>query len=94
MARELMHQQQLDALLVYGEHECAPLAPFAPYAYFTNDRPGSIVVFVGDDDPVQLVWSPMSINDHIEARNCGDRLWLEPANIRVGKDPFHVGARC
>lgn len=92
MAREVMRELQLDALLVYGEHECAPLAPFAPDVYFSNDRPGSIVVFVRDEKPVQLVWSPMSIGDHIEARKRGDQVWFEPARIRVGKDTPHVAA--
>jgi hypothetical protein len=59
---------------------------------FTNDRPGTIVVFIGDEEPVQLAWSPMHINDHIEATKRGDTLWLAPANIQVGKDPAHVAA--
>jgi Xaa-Pro aminopeptidase len=91
LARDVMRTEELDALLVYGEHECAPLAPFAPDVYFTNDRPGSIVVFVRDEPPVQLTWSPMPIGDHIEARRRGDSVWLHPDQIRVGKDPSHVG---
>lgn len=92
MAREVMSESGLDALLVYGEHEDVPAAPFAPDNYFTNDRPGTIVMFFGDDDPVQLVWSPMHVEDHIEAAKRGDQLWIEPRNIRVGKDPAHVAA--
>lgn len=91
LAQDLMQAEGLDALLVYGEHECAPLAPFAPDVYFSNDRPGSIVLFfAGEEQPVQLAWSPMSIEDNIEARKRGDTLWIDPAHIRVGKDPAHV----
>lgn len=92
MARDLMRSEGLDALLVYGEHEDVPAAPFAVDNYFTNDRPGSIVMFCRDADPVQLAWSPMHVEDHIEAAKRGDELWLAPANIRVGKDPAHVAA--
>ncbi|MDL4817329.1 M24 family metallopeptidase [Actinomadura opuntiae] len=84
LARNLMDAQGLDALIAYGEHECADLAPFAPDAYFSNDRPGSFVIFCRDADPVQLVWSNMSIQDNIEARKRGDELWIEPRNIRAG----------
>lgn len=90
IAREVMRTEGLDALLVYGEHDCVPIAPFAPDVYFTNDRPGTIVVFVGDADPVQLVWSPMHLGDHIEAVKRGDAVWFAPWNIRVGKDAAHV----
>lgn len=90
MARDLMRDEELDALIVYGEHEDVPAAPFAHDVYFTNDRPGTIVVFLGGEDPVQLAWSPMHVNDHIEATRRGDELWLHPEQIRVGKDPAHV----
>lgn len=92
MARDLMAVEELDALLVYGEHEGVPAAPFAHDNYFSNDRPGTIVLFFGDEDPIQLVWSPMHIEDHIQAGRRGDELWIEPANIRVGKDAAHVAA--
>ncbi|GAA2010472.1 M24 family metallopeptidase [Catenulispora yoronensis] len=84
LARELMAAEGVEALVVYGEHECADLAPFAPDAFFSNDRPGSFVVFCRDADPVQLVWSNMSIQDNIEARKRGDELWIAPADIRAG----------
>lgn len=91
IAQDLMRAEGVDALLVFGEHECAPVAPFAPDVYFTNDRPGSIVMFfAGEEEPTQLAWSPMSIQDNIEARKRGDALWIAPAGIRVGKDPAHV----
>lgn len=84
LARELMAAEGVEALIVYGEHECADLAPFAPDTYFSNDRPGSFLVFCRDADPVQLVWSNMTVQDHIEARRRGDELWIEPGNIRAG----------
>ena len=84
LARELMAAEEVDALIAYGEHECADLAPYAPDTYFSNDRPGSFVIFCRDADPVQLVWSNMTIQDNIEARKRGDELWIEPGNIRAG----------
>ncbi|MET9064270.1 M24 family metallopeptidase [Streptosporangium sandarakinum] len=85
LARDIMAAEGLDALIAYGEHECVDLAPFAPDAYFTNDRPGSIVIFCGDADPVQLTWSTLPIADHIEATRRGDDLWIAPRNIRVAR---------
>jgi Xaa-Pro aminopeptidase len=69
---------------VYGEHECAGVAPFAPDVYFTNDRPGAMVVFAGDGDPVSLVRVPAFICDHIEATRRGEQVWIEPQNMRLG----------
>jgi Xaa-Pro aminopeptidase len=86
LAREIMDAEELDALIAYGEHECADLAPFSPDTYFTNDRPGAIVIFCRDEDPVVLVWSTLPIQDHIEARKRGDELWIAPRDIRVGKN--------
>ncbi|MEV0649084.1 M24 family metallopeptidase [Phytomonospora sp. NPDC050363] len=85
IAREIMAAEGLDALIAYGEHECADLAPFAPDAYFTNDRPGAIVIFCRDADPVELTWSVLPVQDHIEARRRGDRLWIAPGDIRVAR---------
>jgi Xaa-Pro aminopeptidase len=90
IARDIMEAEGLDALVAYGEHECADLAPFAPDAYFTNDRPGSIVIFCRDADPVQLTWSTLPIADHIEAARRGDDLWFAPQNIRVAKNAAGV----
>ncbi|NUR30121.1 MAG: M24 family metallopeptidase [Catenulispora sp.] len=84
LARDLMAAEGVEALVVFGEHECADLAPFAPDTYFSNDRPGSFLVFCRDADPVQLVWSNMTIQDNLEARKRGDELWIEPRNIRAG----------
>ena len=71
LARELMAAEEVEALVCYGEHECVEVAPFAPDAYFSNDRPGSIVIFCQDADPVQLHWSNMSIQTHLEAARSG-----------------------
>ena len=90
LARELMEAEGIDALIAYGEHECADLAPFAPDTYFTNDRPGSIVIFCRDADPIELVWSNLPIQDHIEATKRGDQMWFEPRNIRVGRNAIGV----
>lgn len=84
IARSVMAAEEVDALIVYGEHECVGVAPFAPDVYFTNDRPGALVVFAGDSDPVSLVRVPAFICDHIEARRRGEQVWIEPHNMRLG----------
>jgi hypothetical protein len=45
MAREVMGEVGVDALVVFGDREGVGPAPFAPDVFFTNDRPGSIVIF-------------------------------------------------
>lgn len=88
LARDLMRAADVDGLLVYGGPESAP---FAPDAYFSNDAPGSIVLFFGGEEPVQLVSSPDRIGQDIAARRRGDELWIEPANIHLGIDSAHIG---
>jgi len=85
LARDLMRDEGLDALLVYGEHEMVQPAPHALDAYFTNDRPGTIVIFARDDDPIVLVGTPMTIGDHVEARRRGDDVWIRPEHMRVAR---------
>jgi hypothetical protein len=89
-ARDLMRDEELDALLVYGEHEMIQPAPHAVDAYFTDDRPGTIVVFARDADPIVLVGTPMTISDHIEARRRGDEVWIRPENMCVARHPQGV----
>jgi len=90
IARSVMADEEVDALIVYGEHECVGVAPFAPDVYFTNDRPGAMVVFAGDGDPVSLVRVPAFICDHIEATRRADQIWIGPRNMRLGLNPTGV----
>jgi Xaa-Pro aminopeptidase len=90
LARDLINAEGLEALVVYGEHEMVQPAPHALDAYFTNDRPGTIVVFARDADPIVLVGTPMTIGDHIEARRRGDQVWICPENMRVARHPQGV----
>ena len=83
LAREIMAAEETEALIAYGGHECAGTA-FAPDAYFSNDRPGSIVIFCRNADPVQLVGSNLPVQTHLEAARRGDQMWIDPASIRVG----------
>jgi Xaa-Pro aminopeptidase len=88
LARELMAAEGVDALVACGERDCAGVAPFAPDVYFSNDRPGAIVIFVRGADPISLVWSRLSVCDPIESREGGINTWIEPSNMRVAK---HAG---
>lgn len=92
IAREIMRQTETEALIVYGDRESATPAPFALDTYFTNDRPGCIVVFRGDDPPLALGFAPMFVGDHIQARLRGDCQWLAPEQIYVGKTGQNLAA--
>jgi len=86
LARKLMAAEDIDALIVYGWPGCAGTAGLVPDAYFSNDLPGSVVIFCRDADPVRLVWSTLPVQAHLEAAGRGCQLWIGPASIRVGAD--------
>ena len=91
LARDLMASEQLDALVVHGDREAAAPAGFSPDCYFTNDRPGSIVVFVGDEPPRVFTFASLMIADHLQAGLRGDLQWIAPEQLWVGKSGQEVG---
>ena len=88
LARTFMDVEGLDALIVYGEHEDAGPAPFYFDTWFTNDRPGAIVVMPRTGEPISLVAIPTMINDHMESSRRGDAMWVAPENVRLAR---HAG---
>ena len=86
LARKLMAAEDADALIAYGAHECAGEAGLAPDSYFSNDLPGSVVIFCGDADPVPLVTSNLPVQAHLKAARRGCPAWIGSADIRVGAD--------
>jgi len=85
LARDLMDELDLKALIVYGDREGAAPAPFAPDTYFTNDRPGAVLVFPRHGEPVSLTALPMGVTDHMEASRRGEEVWIRPENLYAGK---------
>ena len=85
IANRLMEEEHVDALIVYGDREGAFPATFAPDAYFTNERPGSIVIFPKDKEPISVVFLVTSVEDHIQARYTNTQGWIHPENMYVGK---------
>ena len=86
LARDLMDELGLDALIAWGERGESGPPQHMPDVFFTNDRPGATVVFPRQGRPVSLVWSQAVIGDHVEARARGEQTWLEPGQIRTGRD--------
>lgn len=85
LANALMDQEGVDALIVYGDREGAFPASFAPDTYFTNDRPGSIVILPRGGQPIAVVFLTTVVEDHIQARARRSGGWVKPENIFVGK---------
>jgi Xaa-Pro aminopeptidase len=83
LARSFMDREGLDALLVFGEHEDAGPAPFYFDTWFTNDRPGAIVVFPRTGEPTALVWHAADEAEYAIRRG-GDVLWMAPETRRIG----------
>ncbi len=85
LARKFMEQQGVDGLIVFGEHEDAGPAPYCYDNWFTNDRPGSTVVFPRMGRPIVLTLLPACVVDHFQATDRGEKLWILPEDIRVGR---------
>jgi len=100
LARKLMAAEDVDALIVFGgckrqcecECECAGAAGFARDAYFSNDRPGSVVIFCRHAEPVQLVSPNLAVRAHLEAARPDSLAWIGPARVRVGADAAGIAA--
>ncbi|MGH9443870.1 MAG: M24 family metallopeptidase [Thermoanaerobaculia bacterium] len=87
LARRVMKEENVDALLIYGEREGTSPAPFSFDTYFTNDRPGAVVVFPRKGEPVSLVPLPTYVGDHFESSLRGEAVWIKPENFRVARHP-------
>ncbi|SQI30309.1 Xaa-Pro aminopeptidase [Serratia plymuthica] len=92
LARDIIQTENLAALIVYGDREAAAPAGFAPDCYFTNDRPGSIVVFIGDEPPRVYTFASLMVADHLQASLRGDLQWIDAEQLFVGKTGPDVGA--
>src|SRR3712207_2741463 len=83
LARDLMDEQGVDALLIFGEREHV-----TPDNYLTNDRPGMTVLFPRNGEMTGLTWSTQVIASHIEGRLRNDASWL--ADLRTGRDVSQI----
>ncbi|MFC2967089.1 M24 family metallopeptidase [Acidimangrovimonas pyrenivorans] len=83
IARQMMEEMDLEGLVVFGSREGAFPAPFAMDTYFTNDRPGAIVVFPRAGAPRVLAFA-LAANDHLQAIDRGEEVWVRPENVYAG----------
>lgn len=81
-----MNEQAVDAIICYGNHEdCGP-APYIFDTWFTNDRPGSTVIFPRNGEPLVLTGLASAYIDHLRARTRGEQMWISPENLQAGRD--------
>lgn len=92
IANRIMEEENVDALLIYGDREGAFPASYAPDTYFTNDRPGSIVIFPKNAEPIAVVFLVTVVEDHIQAGYRNRQGWVRPENIYVGKMGSNVAS--
>jgi hypothetical protein len=83
LARTFLEREGLDALIVFGEHEDNGSAPFYFDTWFTNDRPGSTIVFLPTGEPIAL---GAFVSDDQTASVNPDADWLSRENLRMGRD--------
>ncbi|SQI35461.1 Uncharacterised protein [Providencia alcalifaciens] len=91
LARQIMRENNLEFLMVYGDRESAAPAPFCIDHYFTNDRLGSVVLFHQDKPPVVVTFAPMMVADHMQASLRHDMQWITAEQIMVGKTGRNIG---
>jgi Xaa-Pro aminopeptidase len=85
VARNLMDEQGVDALLVFGDRDGAGSALWATDHWLTNDRVGANVLYPRDGLPIAHVWSTNSMVDHMESSGRGEEVWLAPDQFRLGR---------
>lgn len=83
IARQIMEEQDLEGLVVFGSREGAFPAPFTMDTYFTNDRPGALVVFPREGEPRVLAFA-LAANDHMQALDRHEDVWIAPENFYAG----------
>lgn len=85
IANQIMEEEGVDLLLMYGDREGAFPASFAPDVYFTNERPGAIVIFPKGEEPISVVSLITVVEDHIQESIVNKNGWIKPENVYVGK---------
>lgn len=90
LARNFMAEHEVDVLIVFGEHEDAGPAPYNLDNWFTNARPGAVVVFPRSSVPFMLTMLPSSIPDHWFALERGETPWIAAENLLIGRDTTTV----
>ncbi len=85
IANRIMEEESLDALIIYGDREGAFPASYAPDVYFTNERPGAMVIFPKNEEPISVVSLITVVEDHIQANRTYSNGWVRPENMYVGK---------
>ncbi|KAL8665281.1 MAG: hypothetical protein Q9202_002332 [Teloschistes flavicans] len=90
LARSFMDHHDLDALLVFGEHEDAGAAPVNFDTWFTNGRPGTTVAFLKTGQPITHFPMALFAMDHLESSRRGDTMWIPPKDTRNSQDSSAV----
>ncbi|MTD58942.1 M24 family metallopeptidase [Amycolatopsis pithecellobii] len=85
VARTIMDQHEVDALLVFGDRDGAGSALWGTDHWLTNHEVGSYVVFPRDGVPIAHVWSINPLVDHMESVERGELSWLSADQFRLGR---------
>lgn len=89
IGRRIMDEMDLEALIVFGSREGAFPAPYSMDNFFTNDRPGAIVVFPRDREPHVLAFA-LAANDHMQAMEREEEMWIKPEHFFGGAPNGHA----
>ncbi len=67
LANLFMDNNDLDAMLIVGEHEDSGPVGYSYDTWFTNTRPGTTVLLPKNGVPLVLLPAPMFVLDHMKA---------------------------
>lgn len=84
-ACELMDEQGVDALLVFGDRDGSGSPLWATDHWLTNDRIGAYVLYPRNGVPIAHVWATNSMVDHMESVGRGETVWLAADQFRLGR---------
>jgi Xaa-Pro aminopeptidase len=81
-----MAQQELDALIIYGESEVTGPSAYTLDNWITNQRPQSTVVFPRKGNPLWLTAQPKGVIGIWHEEQAGEQPWVGPQDVRIGRD--------
>jgi Xaa-Pro dipeptidase len=84
-ARALMDEEEVDALIVFGDRDGAGSALWATDHWLTNDENGQYVLFPRTGAPITHVWSTNPMVGHLESVARGEPVWLSASQFRLGR---------
>lgn len=84
--RAYMEEENVEAMIIFGEHEDSGPSICTYDTWLTNQRPGCTVIFPRKGDPICLMPFFIHLYSHHDDLSKGNGGWIAPEQIRLGRD--------